>query len=957
MINRKGKRVVVSLYLPLILVILILGLAPSSAASEEEPITLTGLVLDFETRQPIDNATVTVWEGYFLVAKEYTNDLGIFTTQVPGGHNYRIYIYSENLSTLGWDYLPAFEEVLSPTGSVNLTVELRPGASVIIGNDIEFLDLTSSVTTYTWEVRDPESGETLDIGGYRPVYGTAEEVQNRFLDLNASYLIVPAEILFDIRVNASVIVGGKPITRSFVIDKPGHLNLSKGELIHLDVRKYSLQYNLGLIEEKINEVEERLDEMDRLGFYLFKEKGDFAAVSGMVDRARFDLLRGAYVDSFTELKRAYFAITDLFNDLVSMFRSAATSVFVLIFFLAFTSTAITFLLFEKSLYKVAASGGLTALVHIVLHEIYPGAAYVSAETFFLSSAIAWCVSLFTTIVVPHFMKGRGVGGRTPLRNILVPIFSLAKRSLTRRRLRFILTLSSVTIIVMSFVALTSFTMGYGLIMRRISGQSIPVDGVLIRAPQTKSRWEESTFTPLEATAIDWLQKQSEVEVVAPKAESQPSLVSLATLEGKPIYGVIGILPSAEAQILGLDKIVIEGDYLPDGEEDVILISEDLKEELGIEVNATLRLRNRMVRVVGIYGDEELKKFKDLDGTSIIPNKQIYLSPPEEPPRIQKIPAETKETVICNLELALEIPGVSLSRIDAMLREGESVNDFAERAALERNYNAWASSDEGLHVAMLGTKFQGKGLPLVVPWGIVVLNVVITMFNALYERRREIHILSSVGLNPAHISGIFIAEAAAIGLIGGGMGYLLGLGTYKAMAFLGITLEVRQKVSALWSLGALAIAMTAVIIGAVSAIKGSVIITPSLLRRWRIEKREEIGEPIEMTLPISVPSGEIDDFMDYVVRILRGYEDDPVSRTERIRVWREDTEEKSTRGIRFIYRTVGGAFASFSANRLIAEKMEGERVYTVRMYSFGDRKWVHETGSLVRLIIMRWSTRK
>ncbi len=73
---------------------------------------------------------------------------------------------------------------------------------------------------------------------------------------------------------------------------------------------------------------------------------------------------------------------------MGMFRSAATSVYVLIFFLAFTSTAITFLLLDKSLHKVAASGGLIVLIHIVLHEIYPGVAYVPATTFFRFSAIA-----------------------------------------------------------------------------------------------------------------------------------------------------------------------------------------------------------------------------------------------------------------------------------------------------------------------------------------------------------------------------------------------------------------------------------------------------------------------------------------------------------------------------------------------------------------------------------------
>ncbi len=106
------------------------------------------------------------------------------------------------------------------------------------------------------------------------------------------------------------------------------------------------------------------------------------------------------------------------------------------------------------------------------------------------------------------------------------IFSLAKRSLTRRRLRFILTLSSATILVMSFVPLPSFTMGYGLILKPVPGQQIPVEGVLIRAPQSSSGLEGPTFTPLDITAVEWVQKQSEVEVVAPKAENQSFLMPL-----------------------------------------------------------------------------------------------------------------------------------------------------------------------------------------------------------------------------------------------------------------------------------------------------------------------------------------------------------------------------------------------------------------------------------------------
>jgi len=951
----RGKRAVFP-GLTLILTLLIIGLIPPSEAATEEQVTIRGTVLDFKTQEPIVNATTVIWENYVLVAQKNTNTFGLFTVQVPKGRSYRIYIYANVSNTPGWDYLPAIKATTSLTSDMDFMVELRSGASVIIEKDIQFVETTTSPTTYTYEVCDPESGATLNIEGYKFLYGTPESAQTRFLGLSYSHLVVPAEISFSIRVNASAIVGGKIIAKSFNIDEPNHLRLSKGDLVRLDVRKYALPYNLAVVENEIDAVEAKIDEMDKLGFYLFLEKQRFTTITGAFDRAKFSLFQGLYVDSFKESRRAYVDITDLFNSLNGMYSDAVTSVYVLLFFLAFASTTISFLLFDKLLYKVVVSGILTALVHVVLHTIYPAITYVSVATFAEFSAIAWCVALFVTIIFPQFMKGRATDGKTPLRNIVVPIFSLAKRSLTRRRLRFVLTLFSVMMLVMSFVALTSFTMGYGLIINRLSNQYLPVSGVLVRAPSGELKLGEHMFTPLDKTAIEWLQKQGEVEIVAPKAETQPLLVATTALSGTPIFGVVGILPSAEARLLGFDKIVVEGNYLRDGEENTILISGELKDKLGIKINATLRLGREMVRVVGIYSEEKLKWLNDMDGTPVTPNKLVNLSPPGEPPNIVATPVEADELVICGLETALKIPGVFLSRIDAMLKKGEVVNGFAERVALERNYDVWASSSAGLYVAMLGVYFQGKGVPLAVPWAIVVLNVVISMLNVLYERRKEIGIFSSVGLNPSHIAGIFVAEAVAIGLIGGGVGYLLGLSMYKVMALLHITLEVRQKVSAFWSLGALAISMTAVIIGAISALKGSVIITPSLLRRWRVEVGE-VGMATEIGIPVRVPEDEIEEFTDYLLKVLRSYEDDPTFRTERIRISREETEEGSLRTVIFVYRMVGGAFASFSHNRLFIRRERGEKVYTVKMTTSGDNRGIYQAGSLVRMIIMRWSTRK
>ena len=114
---------------------------------------------------------------------------------------------------------------------------------------------------------------------------------------------------------------------------------------------------------------------------------------------------------------------------------------------------------------------------------------------------------------------------------------------------------------------------------------------------------------------------------------------------------------------------------------------------------------------------------------------------------------------------------------------------------------------------------------------------------------------------------------------------------------------------------------------------------------------------EIGIPVRVPEDEIEEFTDYLLKVLRSYEDDPTFRTERIRVSREETEEGSLRTVIFVYRMVGGAFASFSHNRLFIRKSKGEKVYTVKMTTSGDNRGIYQAGSLVRMIIMRWSTRK
>ena len=240
--------------------------------------------------------------------------------------------------------------------------------------------------------------------------------------------------------------------------------------------------------------------------------------------------------------------------------------------------------------------------------------------------------------------------------------------------------------------------------------------------------------------------------------------------------------------------------------------------------------------------------------------------------------------------------------------------------------------------------------MIIPWVIVVLNVIVTMLNSLFERRNEIEILSSVGLNPAQVSSIFVAEAAITGFIAGGLGYLVGLGFYKALALLNIGLQVHQKVSAVWSFAAIGLAISAVVTGAFAALQNSVVITPSLMRRWRLDRTNGgFQEPWRIDIPIKLESSEVVNYLDFVESRLRVFEDHQTHVTSSIK--------QGENVLNFVYKSYQTTTGNFyTKNSLKLFPMENGD-YGAVLESFGDSEWVRVVGSLVRRITIDYSTDK
>ncbi len=911
--------------------------------------TISGIVLD-ERDVPIEDAYVSVWLLDKPITSCKTGSDGRFEIDVEEA-SYKMYILADDNSTLGIDYLPALTEV-DPSNEDDFTFNLIPAASLVIEGYIQFLESESLPSSVAYRVLD-ESGEPLSVGGFPLTYGYSSDSQSTYLGIEPSHLVVPAGVNLTVMVDSSIIVKSERVSRSFIAGKPGFFMVDEGKLVAVDVRMFSIPFNLEYLEKYRNNVDSRINDMESLGFYLNAERK--LALSGVkrLTEARYLYEKGCYLESFDAAKRSFIEFNKILTRLELLYINAAFSVSTLIFFINFVSITMAFLLLEGGSARILGSVTISTVMLVILYIFYPGCIIIPLGQFVRVAVLALFISLTIAIFLPSLMKGKGGGNRhIPIRNICVPIFSIAKRSIHRRRQRFALTTTSIIVLVMSFVALTSFSEGYGLVVNRVSDKGARLKGVLLRAPGYNR--EGPIFINPTDVDFGWLERQPESRVISPKAENLPITQPIAKLNGVPIFGIVGVDSAVESAII--DSAVINEGELPS--EGGIMISEALCEKLGVEVGGDLLLSflsdiSIRIKLCGVFEDDMFRQLRELDGSKYMPGKLLDVTPEGSPTFIFTL-CEPQEIVVIDLVMALRMPLVGITRIDVTVADEVDVDTFAERLALERGYLAWSASENGVILARVGTYFEGKGLSLLVPWGIVVLNVVVTMLNSMYERRKEIYILSSVGLNPTQILTIFFAEASIIGLTAGGVGYLAGISFYKVMAFLRLGIDVQQKVSAFWSLASIGIAMTSVFIGAIFALINSVVITPSLMRHWKIAKKRDIAESFEVEIPVKLQSEEIDSFVEFLVQTLKAREGDPVMRTSTIQV--SFDSEKGLKKIHFLYKATRSLDSSdfYTENSILIGTRPTEKM-GVKLISNGNQKSAYATGVLVRTITMEWST--
>jgi hypothetical protein len=144
-----------------------------------------------------------------------------------------------------------------------------------------------------------------------------------------------------------------------------------------------------------------------------------------------------------------------------------------------------------------------------------------------------------------------------------------------------------------------------------------------------------------------------------------------------------------------------------------------------------------------------------------------------------------------------------------------------------------------------------------PLIIGVLTITTVLLGGVYERKREIGTLASLGLSPLHVSLMFLGESSIYAVMGSALGYVLGL--FFNGIVIGLNLlpvEVAPNVASSWLIMAIGLSIAAAYAATLYPMfQASRLVTPSLERRWKIPTKPK-GDEWEIPFPFVFQNREI-----------------------------------------------------------------------------------------------------
>ncbi len=385
---------------------------------------------------------------------------------------------------------------------------------------------------------------------------------------------------------------------------------------------------------------------------------------------------------------------------------------------------------------------------------------------------------------------------------------LAWRNVWRQRRRTFLIAIGMGVVMAMLVMYDGLIAGFE---QAIYGNAIQLLGgnVQVHAPGYNDKVGRKPLLPLQ-----------DPDVVVSAAESHPNVVVaskrivtgglVTNREGAFAVTLVGVETDKEGMITPVAENISLGRYLLPDDGDVIVIGQGLAAAMEITVGDRITMvgnstheqtRQRTMTVIGIY---------DV-GVPSVEKTTIYMSLAEAQ-SLFGLDGQVTEVVISLVQIGQE-PGV----INAI-----------NSAAPGYEVTSWETSIPDLKQTM-DMKTKTMSVFGVFMLAIAAIGILNQLMMAVFERTREIGVISALGLKPREVTLLFLLEGILIGVMGAVVGAILGtaingtLGVYglNYSQFANLT-EYTALISGsiypqILPLGILRHALTVVVIAALAAL--------------------------------------------------------------------------------------------------------------------------------------------
>jgi ABC-type antimicrobial peptide transport system permease subunit len=417
-------------------------------------------------------------------------------------------------------------------------------------------------------------------------------------------------------------------------------------------------------------------------------------------------------------------------------------------------------------------------------------------------------------------------------------FSTGIENMRKHKLRTGLTLISLVILTTSLIVLTSASFFTTILSTQYSGKTL-YNGILVR---------EAEWNPISEDMARILEALHKGE--AKVSERTWIVQSMGfRLKGDVFAdGVLGLTPQ-EDEFVGLSQSLIEGRWFLPTDENAVIISNTLQKLLNAKIGDKINWLGLDLSIIGIYDAETWKQIVDLDQSYFAPITWEGGYP--HPLPIDKL-------LIVPYSLLIRQFNYYPFTIGIKFENQAKVLESAFKLALQmQRIGIYAGVNEKITFYNPMTLYGVVGIQfLVLPFIISALTVLNVMLASVYERIREIHIFSSVGISPRGITVMFLAESILFGIVSSLSGYLISIAIIAALRAMSLNptgLSVNYA-STFVILAISVTTITAVISTLFPALKASSLVTPSLKRKWEVETLPR-GDKWTVPLPFVLDAKE------------------------------------------------------------------------------------------------------